>query len=124
MEGSGPDDPANAIAVPSNSFTIAMLLRIVTLLPRDVGGAWAIDRIFNDVNVDIGTGEPHWLECAGKETAEHGDRVRRMTRFTLRTEAQTKAEFFVDENGVVQWVDIEESLSPGARTMRLREERE
>lgn len=123
-EDSGPDDPANAVAVSSNSFTIAMLLRIVTLLPREAGGAWTIDRIFDDVNMDLGIAEPHWLECAGKETAEHGDKVRRMTRFTLRTETRARAEFFVDENGVVQWVDIEESLSPYARAMRLREERE
>lgn len=123
-DGSGPDDPANAIAVSSNSFTTAMLMRIVTLLPRAAGGAWTIDRIFNDVDADFGTAEPHWLECAGKETAELGDTVRRMTRFTLRTESRTRAAFFVDDNGVVQWVDLEESLSSGGFAMRLREARE
>jgi len=104
---------------PANTTTLLSLARIVTLLPKTEGGIWAIDRVFEDFKMRIHPGTAYRLECAGKEEVEHGDTARMLTRFTLRTEERTVADYFLDDVGVVQRMDFETGES-----MRLRPDQE
>jgi len=86
--------------------TLFSLLRIVTALPKDAGGAWTVERVFSEFQMRIQPQQQKYrLECSGKETVERDNRKHAWTRFTLRGDRNDEdvvAEFFLDDRNVLQ----------------------
>jgi len=83
--------------LPEGVVTDAALLRIVTLLPRERGRRWRIDRLLELSELNLKRGGV--LACVGPESVDmHGEPVQ-LWRFAYRSGDRLAAQFWVDPDG-------------------------
>ena len=113
-EGGEPKRDDQVLDYPPNTVTLFSLMRIVTALPRDAGGAWTVERVFSEFQMRIQQPQKYRLECSGRETVERDNRKHTWTHFTLRSDRndeEVAAEFFLDDMNVLQRAEFAGSFS-------------